>query len=105
MSRKKVYGCWGRPTRGTEQECDEFYEQVYLPLVRAVPHVERIDIMKADPAKSDPAIWRIGGFVFADDEAYERASASTEWKVLYSCAEELLERFGNTITIATGYGN
>jgi hypothetical protein len=87
-------GSWGWPQPERVEEFEAEYNDTYLPLVRKVPHVVALDLIRADESGRESDLYRIGAMWFEDEERYAAASATPEWETMFACCNSLIERYG-----------
>ncbi|HWI75311.1 MAG TPA: hypothetical protein VNT55_25345 [Baekduia sp.] len=95
-----AFGSWGWPKADEREAFETEYADTYLPLVHAVPHVARVDLLQADDSGVESDVYRIGIMWFQDESHYEKASATPEWSAMFACCDSLLERYGITLRFA-----
>jgi hypothetical protein len=88
-----AFGSWGWPTAGQAAAFEHEYNDRYLPLVRKVPHVVRLELLRADDSGRESDVYRIGVMWFENEDRFREVSSTDEWSAMFSCCYSLMERY------------
>lgn len=95
-----LFGSWSWPTADQRAAFEADYNDTFLPLLRAVPHVVSVDLAQADDSGLEFGIYRVGTMWFSSEEQYKQAAATREWSAMWDRCNSLLERYGMELQFA-----
>jgi uncharacterized protein (TIGR02118 family) len=100
----KLYAFWSAPKPEDAEAFEEYYTSAHVPRASAVPHLSSIvTTLTSDGLEGgEPATYRVAEMVFPDKAAYEASTESPEWAEMRSCAGDIIQRFGVSLTVALG---
>jgi uncharacterized protein (TIGR02118 family) len=100
----KAISCWSAPRPGSEEEFEQHYRKVHVPLALRVPNTRRLTLTRTSDGLEEepPAFYRVAEMFFSDRESMEAAMKTPEWTELRADAAEVIERFG--VSLVTGLG-
>ncbi|MDX6604675.1 MAG: hypothetical protein QOF23_1184 [Solirubrobacterales bacterium] len=100
----KAISCWSAPRPGTEEEFEQHYRKVHVPLALRVPNTRRLTLTRtSDGLEAEPpAFYRVAEMFFSDRESLEAAMETPEWEELRADTAGVIERFG--VSLVTGLG-
>jgi uncharacterized protein (TIGR02118 family) len=98
----KAIGVWSWPADQDLDEFDDYYENVHFPLATALPGIRRITALRAADDARASGFFRAAEIYWDDRAEFELTAASEEWQAMARDAGQLMERFGVTLTAATG---
>jgi uncharacterized protein (TIGR02118 family) len=98
----KAIGIWSWPRDEDRAEFDEHYEKVHYPLAEKLPGARRITVLTAGANARASGMFRVAEVYFDDRATFDRAAASAEWRAMAADAQQLIERYGVTLSAADG---
>lgn len=98
----KAIGVWSWPRDEDRAQFDEHYEKVHYPHAEKLPGARRITVLTGGENARASGMFRIAEVYFDDRAAFDRASESSEWQAMAADAQQLIERYGVTLSAADG---
>jgi uncharacterized protein (TIGR02118 family) len=98
----KAIGIWSWPRDEDRAKFDAHYENVHCPLAEKLPEVRRITVLTGGENARASGVFRLAEVYWDDRPAFERASESQEWQAMAADAQQLMDRYGVTLTAADG---
>jgi uncharacterized protein (TIGR02118 family) len=98
----KAIGIWSWPADHDLDAFEEHYEKVHFPLAERLPGLRRLTALRAADDARESGLFRVAEVYWDDRAGFERAAASEEWQAMARDAGQLMERFGVTLTSASG---
>jgi len=98
----KAVGVWSWPRDEDRAEFDEHYANVHFPLAEKLPGIRRITVLDGGEDARESGVFRLAEVYWDDRSAFERASVSAEWQAMAADAQQLMDRYGVTLTSAAG---
>ena len=95
-------GIWSWPRDEDRAEFDEHYENVHYPLAEKLPGARRITVLTGGENARASGMFRAAEVYFDDRAAFDRAAESSEWQAMAADAQQLIERYGVTLSAADG---
>lgn len=101
----KIMGVYWSPKPEDVEEFEQYYMEIHAPLGAKLPHLERIVLVRfnASLGGGEPELFRGAEMFFADEEAYEKAKASQEWKDMVEDAQIMTERYDSKLVSSAGW--
>jgi uncharacterized protein (TIGR02118 family) len=98
----KAVGFWSWPAEHDLDAFEHHYQNVHFPLAERLPGIRRLTAVRAGDDARGSGFFRVAEVYWDDRAGFERAAASEEWQAMARDAGQLMERFGVTLTSATG---
>ena len=99
-----LYAVWSKPAEGDIDAFEAHYTGTHAPLARSVPGLCRFLTTRTVDGLSggDPSFYRVAEMSFDSKQALEESEATQEWAKVRADAGVMIERFGVTMSVATG---
>lgn len=100
----KAVSFWSAPKPEDEEEFEDHYDHVHVPLAENIPGARRLVLTRTtDGLEGPPAFYRVAEMWFEDKDAFARATATPEWAELRADAGRMHERFQVELETGLGY--
>lgn len=101
----KLVGNWSAPRSEERAQFESHYATVHMPLASAVPRLRRIvTTVTADGfAGAEPSFYRVAEMCFDSPDDMAASSESDSWHEMHSDAAYMCERFGVSLSAASGW--
>ena len=100
----KAVSFWSPPRPEDEEEFEDHYMNVHVPLAEDIPGAKRLVLTRTtDGLEGPPAFYRVAEMWFEDRDAFERATTTSAWATLRADAGRMHERFGVELKTGLGY--
>lgn len=96
----KMFAFWSAPKAEDQQEFEQHYKEIHLPLALAVPNLSSVTATLLE-GESSP-YYRVAELTFDDRAAFAAAAKSQEWMAMQADSKSIISRFSVQLSAVTG---
>lgn len=101
----KIVALWSAPKPQDVDAFESYYHEIHVPKAAVVPGLRKLALTRIDAGlEGAPApFYRVAELCFDSPEAMEKSAHSPVWQAMREDAGKMIERFGVTLTVGTGW--